>query len=62
MDNDFLVHIHVETPCNVKTETVALVFNTLMFTSRSGYLQNGEKRQINLCLPRKNEDARPDLL
>ena len=36
--------------------------NTLVFTSRSGYLQNGEKRQINPCLHRKNKDDRPDLI
>ena len=27
-----------------------------------GYLQNGEKRQINPCFHRKNEDERPGLI
>ena len=68
MDNDLLTHIHVETLCNVKTKTVAFFlfffffFFFWMFTSRSGYLQNGEKRQINPCLHRKNKDDRPGLV
>ena len=43
MGNDLLTH-NVETSCNVKTKNGGVNFNTLMFTSRSGYLQNGKKK------------------